>query len=138
MSQGVAMTWQRNYVVLPTGERVRFALFVRPDGGAYLVRFRGLAGTRLERSTGAMKKSDAIMAAHRIILEEYQQVAPPGEQVPWAKARERLRSALVADGKRPATVKGYLETLGKLSAMFPLAKGPADITANIAQDFKER
>jgi hypothetical protein len=30
-----------------------------------------------------------------------------------------------ADGKRPRTVGGYIETLDKLLAMFPLAKGPS-------------
>ena len=43
-----------------------------------------------------------------------------------------------ADGKRPATVKGYLETLDKLVLMFPVAKGPADVSAQMAADFKER
>jgi hypothetical protein len=41
-----------------------------------------------------------------------------------------------ADGKRERTVGGYLETLDKLIALFPLARGPADITDRMAGDFK--
>ncbi len=43
-----------------------------------------------------------------------------------------------ADGKRPKTVKGYVETLGKLIAMFPRAAGPADVTDRMAGDFKTK
>ncbi len=43
-----------------------------------------------------------------------------------------------ADGKRPRTIGGYVETLDKLIAMFPLAKRPSDITDRIANDFKVR
>jgi integrase len=130
------MAWQRNHVVLATGERVRFTLLERAGSPVYFVRFRGPKGNRLERSTGAAKKPDAIGAAHRIVLEEFQQVAPASERMPWNTAREKLRDALEADGKRPKTVTGYLEMLGKLTDMFPLAQGPADITDRMAADFK--
>jgi integrase len=132
------MGWQRNYVTTHTGGRVRYALIERPDVGGYHVRFRGPDGRRVTRSTGVRRKVDAIGEAHRIILEEYGQVAPTSEKVPWSVAREKLSEAMAADGKRPKTIKGYLETLDKLTAMFPLARGPADITDRMAGDFKTK
>jgi integrase len=132
------MPWQRNYATLNTGERVRYALLERLDADAYYVRFRGRDGQRVLRSTKTLKKVDAIGAAHQIILEEYGQVAPSSEAVTWAVAKEKLKAAMEAEGKRPKTVKGYLETLDKLAGMFPLAKGPADITDRMAGDFKTK
>jgi integrase len=132
--------WQRNYVVLSTGERVRYALLERRDAesSGYHVRFRDPAGKRVLRSTGQAKKPQAIEAAHRLILEEYQQVAPSAERMTWDAGKERLRDALEADGKRPATVKGYMETIDKLVGLLPFAKGPADVTSKMAEDFKTK
>jgi integrase len=135
------MAWQRNYVTLSTGERVRYALIERPDYDAYIyVRFRGRDGRRVMRSTGQTKKSSpqTIDAAHRIVLEEYGQVAPSSGKVTWEDAKGKLAEAMAADGKRPRTVQGYLETLDKLIAMFPLAKGPVDVSDRMAGDFKTK
>jgi site-specific recombinase XerD len=132
------MSWQRNYVTLPSGERVRYALVERPDADGVYVRFRTADGRRVAKSTGQKKKSQAIEPAHRIILEEYGAVAPSSETVPWDVAKEKLKAAMGADGKRPRTIGGYLETLDKLIAMFPLAKGPTDVTDRMAADFKTK
>jgi integrase len=132
------MNWQRNYVQLKSGERVRYTLLKRPDGDTYFVRFRAPARGRLERSTGCIRKVDAIGAAHQIILEEYGQVAPTSETVTWEVARVKLAEGMKADGKRPRTVKEYLKSLAHLAAMFPLARGPADITDRMAGDFKTK
>src|SRR5438552_13179152 len=56
----------------------------------------------------------------------------------WDAAKEKFREGMESDGKRSATIKGYLETLNKLIVMFPLAKGPADITERMAGDFKTK
>ncbi len=132
------MGWQRNYVTLKTGERVRYSLLKRPDSAVYNVRFKGADCRWRERSTGAGKLSDAVGEAHRIILEEYQQIAPTSETVTWEIAKEKLSAAMKADGKRPKTVMGYLETLDKLIKMFPRAAGPADISDRMAGDFKQK
>jgi site-specific recombinase XerD len=132
------MGWQRNYVVLNTGQRVRYSLIQRPDSDVYFVRFKSMHGGRPERSTGCAKKVDAIGAAHRIILEEFGQVTPTTEPVTWEVAREKLREAMEADGKRPRTIKEYLKSLGHLTKMYPLSRGPADISASIAGDFKTK
>ncbi len=95
------MAWQRNYLVLSSGERVRFAFLKREDVDAYYIRFRGPNGNRLKKSTGRMKKADAIDAAHRLIFEEYGQLAPTSETVGWDVATTKLTHAMEADGKRP-------------------------------------
>ena len=56
-----------------------------------------------------MKVPQAIDAAHRLILEEYQQIAPTSGIVTWDVAKERLRTAMKADGKRPETIGGYVK-----------------------------
>jgi integrase len=132
------MSWARHYVVLKTGQRVRYSFVVRAGSDVYFVRFRSMDGRRVERATKATTMVDAIDEAHRLILEEYQQVAPGSERVPWEVAKEKLAEAMKTDSKRPKTIKGYLETLDKLIAMFPLAKGPADISAGSAGDFKAK
>src|SRR5712692_2023775 len=129
------MQWQRNYVTLRTGERVRYSLYNRPNSDVYFVRFKTFLKTWSERSTGEVKKVGAIDAAHRIILEEYGQVAPTSESVTWEVAKAKLDEGMRADAKRPNTIKGYLETLDKVIAMFPLAKGPADVSDRMAGDF---
>ena len=39
-----------------------------------------------------------------------------------ALAEEKLAEAMHSDGKRPNTIKGYVETLAKLRDLFPLGK----------------
>lgn len=129
------MAWQRNYVVLRSGDRIRYSLQQRDGSDVYFVYFKGPKGRR-ERSTGAVKKPGAIDAAHRIIREEYEEIAPTSETAGWEAAKAKLREAMKADGKRPKTIKGYEETLDKLIVAFPLAKGPADVTDRMAGDFK--
>ncbi len=130
--------WQRNYVTLSTGERIRYAFFTKPDSNLYFVRFKKRFGGYARVSTGQHKKPEAIDQAHRLIKEEYELIAPASERMSWDQAKERLKVAMASDGKRLRTVGGYLETLDKLIAMFPLAKGPADITGRMAGDFKEK
>src|SRR5580693_3631056 len=105
-------TWQRNYVTLNTGERIRYTLFQRSGSNVYLVRFKH-QGLR-ERSTSRIRKADAIEEAHRIILEEYGQVQSPLETVSWDVSREKLKEAMETDGKHPRTIKEYLKTLKRL------------------------
>jgi integrase len=132
------MAWQRNYVTLSSGQRVRYAFVQRPGSDVHFVRFRSADGRRLEKSTGARKKPAAIDVAHRLILEEYGQVAPSSETIAWEAAKQKLRAAMDADGKRPRTIGGYVETLDKLITMFPAARGPSDITDRMAADFKTK
>lgn len=132
------MVWQRNYVTLRSGERVRYSFINRPDTPVLFVRFKGKGGQDTRLSTGRTRKVDAIGEAHRLILEHFEQIAPSSDSVGWDVAVQKLRQAMQADNKRPRTIKGYEETLRRLKEMFPLAKGPADITDRMAQDFKQK
>jgi len=131
---------QRTYVALPNGNRIRYSLFKRVDAESecFYIRYIARDGKRVKQSTGQCRMPGAIDAAHRLILEEYQVIAPTSETVTWSLAKERVKEAMQADGKRPKTITGYLETLDKLMAMFPLAKGPADVTDRMAGDFKTK
>ncbi len=104
----------------------------------YFVRFKGKNGGYARVSTSQTKKPQAIDEAHRLILEEYQQIAPTSETVTWEVARDKLTVALTADNKRPKTIRGYGEALDRLVEMVPLAKGLADISDRMADDFKEK
>jgi integrase len=130
--------WQRNYVTLRSGDRIRYALYTKPGSDPYFVRFKGKDGRYVRVSTGQMKKPDAIDEAHRLVREHYEEIAPTSATVPWAVAKEKLQEAMEADGKRPRTIGGYVETLNKLIAMFPLARGPSDINDRMAGDFKTK
>jgi integrase len=43
---------------------------------------------------------------------------------------------MLADNKRPKTIKGYIETLNRLIEMFPLTRGPGDVSEFLALEFK--
>lgn len=137
MSKGQSK-WQRNYVAIKTGERVRYSLITRPTSPNYMARFKGPDGRWNEKSTGTDRKPDAIGEAHRIIQETYGQLAPTSETATWDIAAQKLTAHLNAKKIRPATVKGYLETLRRVRAVFPLCKGPADITNRHAHDFTQK
>src|SRR5438045_4036512 len=130
------MAWQRNYVTLKSGVRVRYAFFGKADSAAYWVRFKDIDGRYDRLSPGQLKKVDAIEQGHRLSRERYEEMPPSSETVSWSIAKERLKAAMTADNKRPKTIKGYEETLDRLIEMFPLAKGPGDITDRAAENFK--
>ncbi len=132
------MAWQRNYVTLKSGEHIRYAFFDNPNSPVYWVRFKGKDARYARLSTGQAKKVDAIEAAHRLIREHYEDIPPTSDRVSWIVARDKLKAAMMADNKRPKTIKGYEETLDRLMQMFPLAKGPADISYQMAEDFKRK
>jgi integrase len=132
------MGWSDKFVTVAGDKRVRYSFIKRDDSEFLYVRFIDIDGRKVKRSTEESIKHRAIDAAHRIILEAYHQTAPTSETITWDVAKEKLRTAMESDGKRPRTIGGYVETLDKLIAMFQLAKGPADITDRMANDFKVR
>lgn len=132
------MAWQRNYVTLRNGDRIRYALYEHPQSPAYWVRFKEKDGRYTRLSTGQVKKPDAIDAAHKLIREHYEDITPSSESMPWDSAIEKLKAAMTADNKRPSTVRSYVETVSRLKEVFPLAKGPADVTDRMAGDFKTK
>jgi hypothetical protein len=114
------MSWGQNFVILRNGERIRYALFQKEGTPFYYVRFKGKDGQYMKPSTGCARKVDAINAAHKIILDYYEETLPPRiEKVTWDEAKAKLTEAMLADNKRPKTIKDYIETLDKLIAMYP-------------------
>src|SRR5690348_3680421 len=105
----MAWAWQRNYVTLKSGERIRYGLYVSPDSPAYCVRFKDKDGRYVRLSTGQFKKPEAIDEAHQTIREHYEEIAPTSATVSWNVAKEKLKAAMMADKKRPKTIKGYEE-----------------------------
>ena len=85
-------------MTLKSGDRVRYSLIQRPETPVYNVRFKGPDGRWLERSTKQGTKPRAIDEAHRIIMEEYLQIAPTSDSVTWAVAKGKLEEAMRADG----------------------------------------
>lgn len=86
--------WQRNYVTLEGGDRIRYSLAERDGSSIYFVSYKGPQDRRRERSTGSTRKPDAIESAHRIIKEDYEGPAlaePVPEKPDWAVARARLK-----------------------------------------------
>jgi integrase len=131
------MSWGQNYVILRDGQRIRYSLFEKEDRPGYYVRFKGRDGRYAKPSTGCSKKIDAINAAHQIILDHYEETLPKlVQKVTWDEAKEKLTEAMLADNKRPKTIKGYMETLNRLIEMFPQARGPGDMSEFLALEFK--
>lgn len=54
----------------------------------------------------------------------------------WDEAKAKLTEAMLADNKRPKTIKGYIETLDKLIAMYPQTTGPGDMSEFRALEFQ--
>lgn len=132
------MAWSEKFATLKDGRRIRYSFVYRDDREGIFVRFIDIDGRKVKRATGETVKHRAIERAHAMILEAYKNVAPTSEAVDWAEAKRQLCEAMAADGKRPRTIGGYIETLEKLIAMFPLAKGPADVSESLANFFKVR
>ena len=130
------MSWQQNFVILRNGQRIRYAFFEKEDRPGYYVRFKGKDGRYMKLSTGRSRKVDAIDEAHRLILEHYESVMPKMERVTWDEAKAKLEAAMLADNKRPKTIQGYIETLNRLIEMFPLTRGPGDLSEFLASEFK--
>ncbi len=129
---------QRRFVVIPEGPNVRYTLLVRPGGETFYVRFVGPDGSREMTSTGRTREPDAGERAHQIIREKFNATVATSETVPWEVAEARLAKAMEAENCSSVTVCGYLGTLRQLKTLFPMAKGPADVTDRMASDFRER
>jgi hypothetical protein len=103
---GNALAWSLQFVTLPDGKRIRYSWIDRGDRNCLSVRFIDVDGRKVKRATGETAKHRAIEQAHRIILEAYKVKAPTSETITWETAKEMLREAMAADGKRPRTVGG--------------------------------
>lgn len=64
--------------------------------------------------------------------------APSKPVATWEDCRDAIEKAMRADDLRPNSVSNAKQTLETLRQYYPDARGPADITAAMAQAFKEK
>lgn len=101
-------------------------------GKSYGVRFAGPDGKRVEKTTGTSIKSDAYLAAAKIVLREYQPSLPPDPKTTtWNEALDALPPDM-----RERTLTTYRSTVHNLREELPDTKGPNDITPELAKRFR--
>jgi integrase len=115
---------------------VRFSLKKRDDSPFYFATFSDSQGRRRELTTGQKAHHAAEETAWKVIADAYQNLA--GEQVPWDEAIERMQVYMQAGNLRPGSIQQYVLIVGTLRKLFPETSGPADITSQMAEDFKVR
>lgn len=123
--------------VLDDGRRVVFSLKKRARDSCYQVSFRGPDGRRKERSTKEeTNQKRAFDAAVALIRDDYspKRFKPT---ITWDEALERLEVKMRAGNRRPTTIDDYKINVENLRRAFPRTKGPAEITPEMAEDYKE-
>jgi len=132
---------------LEDGRRVKYLLKKRAGDPFYLVRFIGPSGKQKELST---KERDVRRAHHaavrRIYLEfgNYEPAAPV--EIPaigkrslgWNDATTLLVLNMRMSGLQSSTIESYIGTIRLLRKVFPGTHGPDEITAEMAEIFRER
>src|SRR4051812_18737090 len=113
------MGWSDKFVTVTPDKRVRYSFIKRDDSDSLYVRFIDVDGKKVKRSTEESVKHRAVEAAHRIILEAYNAVAPASDTITWDVAKERLRTAMDADGKRERTIGGYASSASRVNSNRP-------------------
>ena len=121
--------------VLPDGRRVKYALKRRARDPFYLVRFVGQEGRRLEKTTGQASLKRARDMAATVINEEYNPKATT-TLVPWERTIELFLAAMKAQNLRQPTINDYLLAIRNLRKVHPASRGPADITPELAKEYK--
>jgi integrase len=124
-------------VNLLDGKRVGFSLNQRDNDPNFFVRFKAPDGRYPERSTGAAKKSDALVAAEIIVRLAYNALAQQSDACTWADAEERLKAKWIVMGRRATTLESYLRAIRMVREFFPETTGPEDITAKIATAWRD-
>lgn len=121
--------------VLDDGRRVRFSLKRRERDPFYLASFRGPDGRRKELSTREPNKKRAADAAVVMIREAFAPKTITKEPT-WDEAIAAMTRQMEADNLRPTTMQQYLLVVSSLRKAFPQAKGPAEITPEMASRYK--
>lgn len=124
----------QHIVELADGRRVPFSVKARANEPFYFVVFRGLNGSRLERSTKEQSRKRAMEVAPAMIREEFQLRAV--ECPCWDAVAVALKEAMVANNNRKATIDDYQNTIRVLRGYFPGSRGPGDISLQLAKQFK--
>ena len=124
----------QHIVELADGKRVPFSVKARANEPFYFVVFRGVNGSRLERSTKEKSQKRALEVAPAMIREEFQVRAL--ECPVWDVVAVALNEAMVANNNRQSTIDDYQNTIRILRGFFPGSRGPSDISLQLAKQFK--
>jgi integrase len=98
-------------------------------------------------STGTADKTSAEALCKKKWAELNGLITPPApivEEAPapakatWNDCREAMRRAMNADNLRPSYVADAVLTLDSVHRMFPTATSPADVTAEMGNEYKRR
>src|SRR5581483_8341351 len=107
------------------------------DDRTYTAYFRAVDGSRRKRDTYQTGMERAKLAAAAIIDEEYALVRQTPEVVTWDEAERRLRERAAADGLRGPSADYYRKLIRRIRRMYPVTRGPADITEGMAETWKK-
>lgn len=130
------MSKPKEVCILPDGRPVKFLLQQRVGRDpVYQVRFVGPDKRRVERSTRCANLKAARNTACRIIREEY---SPKSKfpNIPWDEAIAKMSAVMKAQNLRERSIEAYLAILGTLRKVYPISRGPTDITEAFAKQFK--
>ncbi len=123
--------------VLADGRRIKFSLKRRAGRDPYyLAVFRGLDGSRKERSTQERNEKRAKDAAAVMIRDEYAPREERIQSISWEEAIAEMVRYMNGQKLRPRTVEDYELALKNLRAVFPETKGPAEIDEKLAKQYK--
>lgn len=132
---------------LDHGRRVKYLLYMRQRDPVYLVRFLGPDGPKRELTTKEVEVRHAHRAAKTIILlafENYESATPTERPtntkrpLGWSDAITLLELNMRMSGLQRTTIESYTVTLRVLRKVIPGTNGPADITAAMAEEFRDR
>ena len=127
----------KEFFPLRDGGRVGYSL-KKPKGRKfYAVQFIGPDGEYQRVSTGLKEQGEARVEASRVISRHFYPEKDKPKSITWDKLIERLEAALIVNNNREATFKDYKKTIGSIRETLPGTSGPLDITAELAQQFKE-
>lgn len=130
------MSKSKEVCILPDRRPVKFLLQQR-DGRDpfYNVRFVGPEKRRVERSTKCANLKGARDVACQIIREEYTPKSTVAN-IPWDEAVTKITAAMKAQNLRERSIEEYLAVVRTLRKVYPILRGPADITEALAKQFK--
>lgn len=136
---------RRGFCRLHDGRDIKFLLQKRARDPFFLVRFAGPDGRTKERSTKESALERARQAARALIDIEYNEEdaarrtapgRPPKVALDWNDALALLTLHMRAAGLASGTIEQYAIAVRQLHRLAPATSGPAEVTREMAEDFK--
>jgi len=107
-----------------------------PDTGKRACESTGTADRTQAETLQKIKWAELNGLAGAATIEPEPIAAPPAAT--WQDCRDALERAIAADNLRASSANDYLLTFDGLRKMFPEASSPAEITADVANEYKRR